>query len=81
MMIYNISNFKNFFESLDQCDDDLTLITPDGKSYDWKKNRLLLKSLLQTMDVRNCSKMEIRPCGPKDASRIMCYMLEGERSS
>lgn len=81
MMIYNISNFQNFFESLDRCDDDLTLITPDGRSYDWKKNRPLLKSLLQTMDVRNCSKMEIRPCGPQDASRIMCYMFEGERSS
>lgn len=76
MMIYNISDFQRFFRSLDQCDDNLTLITPDGKAYDWKTNRSCLLSFLQTMEAGTCSRMEIRPEGTQDISRIMCYMLE-----
>ena len=45
MMIYNVSNFQHFFQSLDKCGDNLTLVTPDGKAYDWKSNRSFLLSL------------------------------------
>ncbi len=79
MMIYNISNFKRFFQSLDRCGDDLTLIMPDGKIYDWKTNRSFLLSFFQTLDVNKCNKMEIKPGDAQDTSRILCYMMEGEK--
>ena len=81
MTIYNISNFTKFFNTLDLCDDELTLVMPDGKAYDWKQNKPFLLSFLQTLDVEKCNKMEIRPNDTKDASRSLCYMMEGERKS
>lgn len=81
MMIYNVSNFQHFFQSLDKCGDNLTLVTPDGKAYDWKANRSFLLSFLKTLDVSRCNKLEIRPVGTEAASRILCYMLEGEKSA
>lgn len=80
MTIYNISDFSDFFKTLDSCGDDLTLITPDGHTYDWKTNRAFLLSFLQTVDIARCNAMEIKAANAADASRLFCYMLEGNAS-
>lgn len=75
MIIHNISNFKNFFQSLDQSGQDLTLITPDGNSYDWKNNRSFLFLLLQTLDMEKYNKIELKPCITSENSRLICCIL------
>ena len=77
MTIYNIYDFPDFFKTLDSCGDDLTLITPDGHTYDWKINRSFLLSFLQAVDIKKCSTMEIKTGNAADTSRLFCYMLEG----
>ncbi len=80
MMIYNVSDFLCFFKTLDMCDEELTLITPEGKIYDWKTNKAFLLSFLRTIDAEKCNRMEIELNDTQDKPRIICHMLEGERS-
>ena len=62
MTIYNISDFSDFFKTLDSCGDDLTLITPDGYTYDWKTNRAFLLSFLQTCLLYTSTEPQTRLC-------------------
>ncbi len=79
MKVYNVTNFSRFFQSLDQCDDDLTLVMPDGNVYDWRSNRPLLLSLVQALDVERFNQMELQFKDGTDTSHVICYMMEGER--
>lgn len=81
MIIHNISNFEHFFKTLDLCNDELTLITPDGSVYDWRKQRPFVQSLLGALDVSKCNKMELRFRDAQDMSHILCYLMECEIKS
>ena len=80
MMIYNISDFIYFFKTLDTSCEDLTLITTEGKVYDWETNKALLLSILQTIDTEKCNKMEIKLNNTQDKPRIICYMLKSKKN-
>lgn len=78
MTVRNITDINRFFEALDYCDDDLTLITPDGRAYDWRENRNVIRSILTGPGARVCDTLELKLSSREDRQRIICYMVEGE---
>jgi hypothetical protein len=81
MTIYHITDFKKFFDTLDQCPSDITFVTRDGRSYDWKSHREFLRSFLGTLDTATCDRLELKVDGGEGMSRLMCYLLGKDRSS
>ncbi len=79
MTIHNISNYTDLFSTLDLCSCNLTLITPDGKAYDFAQQRDFMQSLLNCKTMPKWDKMVVKFDGEEDISRILCYLIECER--
>lgn len=77
MIIHNITDLSAFFKTLDNCDGNVTLVTPDGSAYDWRTHRTFLLPFLQDTDRQRYRTLEVKASSGQDVSRLICYMLEG----
>jgi len=81
MIIYHITDFKAFFDTLDQCRSEVTFVTRDGGRYDWKTHRDFLRSFLGTLDTASCERLELKVDDGDGASRLLCYLLGKDRDT
>ncbi len=75
MIVYNITDFRAFFDTLDECRDDVTIIAPDGTAYDYRENRPFLRSFFRTLSPTACNRLELKLADPASVDKLLCYLL------
>lgn len=81
MIVYNITDFRAFFNTLDECRDDVTIITPDGMAYDYRENRPFLRSFFHTLSPAVCGRLELKLADPGSIDKLLCYLLSKDHPS
>ncbi|MDO5111930.1 MAG: hypothetical protein Q4E65_06465 [Clostridia bacterium] len=76
MLLYNITNVDKLYSVLDRCSGNVDLILPDGKSFDWKENREVVKSLASAMPVKRLASLELKVHNGNDLSALIRYMMD-----
>jgi hypothetical protein len=81
MVIYNIRNFEPLFDTLERCPEGASIVMRDGRRYDWRTNRELLRSLLASVDGACCSRLEVRAGGKAGEALLINYLMSKDRAS
>lgn len=77
MTLYNISKVDQLFHTLDNCQGDVQLVTPDGNSISWKQNKEVLESMWSAMPDKTIDKLEVRMSNTQDTLHMMEFLIRG----
>lgn len=80
MKLYDINNAADLFETLDECEHELTLETADGKTYLWQEQRNAFRALAVSASLMSLPALSIRCSDSGDVDRIMKYCMECRRT-
>ncbi len=77
MKVRNISNPEKFFKVIDQCDGDVEMNLPDGKSVNLKSKLSLYVSIAKVLSNGNIEEIDLTTHNSKDSERLFRYMVQG----
>lgn len=79
MTIYNLSNFEDFFGTLDKCESDIILTTEDGHEYDWGMQKDAFRSLLGSLHTPKLRRLGLRATSPNDQGHIFQFLVSANQ--
>ena len=77
MKLRNIINIEAFLETVDRCEGDVYLTTPQGDRLNLKSQLTKMLAMTSVFDSAEIKEMDLEFSNPADVSKMLTFSMEG----